>query len=57
LALRDFKFIRIEATVFKNNTPSKRVLEKAGFMPEGTLQKFYNKDQKFIDADIYARLI
>jgi RimJ/RimL family protein N-acetyltransferase len=57
IGFTDFNLIRIEATVFTNNVASKRVLEKAGFMPEGTLHKFYYKDNSFINADIYAILI
>ncbi len=48
IGFNNFNLIRIEATVFTYNIPSKKVLEKAGFMPEGTLRKFYKKDQKFI---------
>ncbi|MDO8550151.1 MAG: hypothetical protein Q7S39_08390 [Ignavibacteria bacterium] len=55
MALR-ILLIRIEATVFKNNSPSKKVLEKTRFMLEGTLRKFYIKDYKFIDADILRQI-
>jgi len=56
IGFTDFNLTRIEATVFTYNIPSKKVLKKAGFMLEGTLQKFYIKDSLFIDADIFARL-
>ena len=57
IGFTDFNLTRIEATVFTSNNSSKRVLEKAGFILEGTLRKFYYKDDKFIDAEIYTRLI
>ncbi|HSP87825.1 MAG TPA: GNAT family protein [Ignavibacteriaceae bacterium] len=57
IGFTDFNLKRIEALVFSFNEPSKKVLEKAGFMLEGTMKKFYYKNYKFIDADIYARLI
>lgn len=46
--------IRIEATVFENNVSSCRVLEKCGFEYEGTLKKYYLKDENFIDVRLYA---
>lgn len=45
---------RIEATVFEQNQSSCRVLEKCGFIYEGTLKKYYMKNGNFLDARIYA---
>ncbi len=56
IGFSEFNLLRIEATVFNRNTASKKVLYKAGFVLEGTLKKFYFKDEKLIDADIFARL-
>ncbi|MCB0689303.1 MAG: GNAT family N-acetyltransferase, partial [Saprospiraceae bacterium] len=50
------KMIRLEALVFQNNLASCRVLEKAGFNKEGYLKKAYQKENKFIDAWLYARI-
>ena len=46
--------IRIEAPVFEHNIASGKVLKKNGFKFEGTLRKFYKKDNKFVNADMYA---
>ncbi len=56
IGFTEFNLSRIEATVFNRNIASKKVLYKAGFVLEGTLKKFYLKDDKFIDADLFARL-
>jgi RimJ/RimL family protein N-acetyltransferase len=56
IGFEEFNLTRIEAMVFNRNTASKKVLYKAGFVLEGTLKKFYLKDDKFIDADLFARL-
>ena len=55
IGFSEFNLTRIEATVFTRNTASKKVLYKAGFVLEGTLKKYYLKDDKFIDADMFAR--
>ncbi len=57
IGFTEFNLIRIEAIVFSSNIPSGKVLKKAGFMCEGTLRKYYYKDNRFIDADIYSKLI
>ncbi|MCB0667533.1 MAG: GNAT family N-acetyltransferase [Saprospiraceae bacterium] len=46
--------VRLEAHVFKDNQASCRVLEKAGFTKEGYLRKAYLKDDKYLDAWLYA---
>lgn len=51
-----FGFIRITAEVFSFNGRSARVLEKAGFMLEGTLKKRHSKDGKIFDGKLYARV-
>ena len=56
IGYEEFNLTRIEAIVFNSNTSSKKVLYKNGFLLEGTLKKFYLKDDKFIDATIFARL-
>jgi [ribosomal protein S5]-alanine N-acetyltransferase len=54
--IRQKGLIRIEAPVFEHNIASKIVLKKNGFEFEGTLRKFYLKNEKTIDADMYALL-
>lgn len=46
--------VRLEARVFSFNKASCRALEKAGFTNEGYLKKAYIKDEKYIDAYVYA---
>lgn len=45
---------RITAHVYEENTASMRVLEKAGFAYEGLLKKYYIKDDKHLNARLYA---
>ena len=49
-----YGIIRIEATIFDYNASSIRVVEKCGFIYEGTLKKAYFKDGKYIDGKLYA---
>lgn len=48
--------IRIYAEPFAYNTPSCRVLEKAGFQYEGTLRSNAVKNGKVIDMKMYSYL-
>ena len=48
------RFKRLEAPVFAWNQPSMRVLEKVGFVKEGTLRKSVLKDGQLIDSVMYA---
>lgn len=48
--------VRIHAEVFPWNTASMRVLEKNGFIREGTLKSALMKDGKIIDTHLYAKL-
>ncbi len=50
------RLIRLEALVFSDNLPSCRVLEKAGFVKEGYLQKAFSKDGRYINAHLYAQV-
>jgi ribosomal-protein-alanine N-acetyltransferase len=47
---------RIYATTMIPNKASIRVLEKAGFKYEATMRKYAKKANKFIDANLYARV-
>ncbi|MDR1208717.1 MAG: GNAT family N-acetyltransferase [Clostridiales bacterium] len=47
---------RIFATPYSYNAASCRVLEKAGFVFEGTLRKHAFKDGRFLDMNLYAVL-
>mgnify|MGYP003623229237 CR=1 FL=1 len=51
---RDFDIIKIFAGVFDYNTPSMRVLEKAGFVKEAILTKGAIKNNKISDLHYYS---
>jgi ribosomal-protein-alanine N-acetyltransferase len=53
-ALDQWKLVRITGQVFSLNTASSRVLEKNGFICEGTQRKSFLKDGRFLDARVYA---
>lgn len=53
-AFKEFKLKRLFACVFTGNEGSARVLEKNGYVYEGTLKKNVMKDNKSIDERIYA---
>lgn len=50
------KLKRIYASVYPKNTASKKVLEKNGYKPEGLLKKNYKKNNKLLDAMLYAKI-
>lgn len=54
LVFRYYGLVRLEATIFSYNIPSQKVVEKCGFIYEGTLKKAYFKDGKYIDGKLYA---
>jgi ribosomal-protein-alanine N-acetyltransferase len=51
----NFSLRRLYAEPFSNNPASARVLEKAGFIFEGRLQKNVVKDGKILDSHLYAK--
>jgi RimJ/RimL family protein N-acetyltransferase len=51
-----FGLVKITAHVFTFNPASARVLEKSGFVQEGLLRKHFLKDDKFVDAWLFALL-
>ena len=51
-----FNFNRLTANVFEGNDASKKVLEKTGFVLEGTQRKNVFKENKFVDHYIYGLL-
>jgi RimJ/RimL family protein N-acetyltransferase len=55
-AVREFGLLRVEAIVFEWNPASARVLEKAGYVREGTLRRSAVKDGQVIDRWVYAYL-
>jgi ribosomal-protein-alanine N-acetyltransferase len=55
-AFQTFDLHRLQATVFEWNTPSARVLEKAGYTLEARLRKSIFKDGRLADTLLYARL-
>lgn len=56
-AIRQWNVVRITAHVFDGNRASERVLEKNGFFCEGLLRKVIRKQDAFIDARLYAKII
>lgn len=46
--------IRLEANVYTHNLASCRILEKAGFLKEGIMKKYFFKDGLYIDSYLYA---
>lgn len=54
LAVTEWQLVRISAHVFDFNLASARVLEKNGFLYEGTLRKHCRKDGQFFDSRVYA---
>lgn len=60
-AVCDFVFAatrlqRLHAVVFDGNPASDRVLDKCGFVLEGTHRRAIFKNGRFLDCRIYARL-
>jgi RimJ/RimL family protein N-acetyltransferase len=51
----NFSLTRMFAQTFSNNPASARVLEKAGFVFEGRLQKNVIKDGQILDSLLYAK--
>lgn len=51
-----YDIVRIYAEPFAHNTGSRRVLEKAGFILEGTFRQSIYKNGTFADSCMYARL-
>ncbi len=47
---------RIEAMLSPLNTPSVRLMQKSGFVKEGTLKKHYLINQQYEDSDVYGLL-
>jgi RimJ/RimL family protein N-acetyltransferase len=54
LAFASFPINRIYASVFGNNTASKKVLEKNCFVLEASLEKVLVKNEELLDCLIYA---
>jgi RimJ/RimL family protein N-acetyltransferase len=55
-ALANFGLARLETTVYAPNVASARVLEKAGFVREGTLRDAIVKGDTLFDAYLYAKV-
>ncbi len=53
-AFEEFGWAKIMAYVFAGNGSSARVLEKCGFQQEGFLRKHFLKEQRCLDAYLYA---
>ena len=55
-AFDNYKVVRIFATVFAHNGASMRVLEKSGFLREGTLRRSAVKSGLILDQVLYAKV-
>ncbi len=55
-AFDNYKVVRIFATVFSENTPSIRVLEKCGYIREGVLRRSAIKNGRILDQIMYAKV-
>ena len=55
-AFEKFEIYRIFAEPYISNSASARVLEKAGFVFEGTLRANVFKDRKVLDQFLYAKI-
>lgn len=55
LAFDELGLARITGYIFEPNIASRRVLEKAGFVPEGILKNFYTKNGGIYNACVYAK--
>ena len=55
-AFTEYKLTRVFALVFSHNAASIRVLEKAGFEPEGTLRRSAIKGGVILDQLMYSKV-
>jgi [ribosomal protein S5]-alanine N-acetyltransferase len=56
-AVKEYGLMRVEAIVFEWNGASARVLEKAGYVREGTLRRSAVKDGQVIDRWVYGYVV
>lgn len=55
-AMQDYNLLRMQAQVLDFNIASMRVLEKAGFEPEGILRRALRKHGHVHDLHLFARI-
>jgi RimJ/RimL family protein N-acetyltransferase len=55
-AFAHYDICRLFGYVFETNPASRRVLEKAGFVLEGTLRMSVTKEKRTLDQFLYARV-
>jgi [ribosomal protein S5]-alanine N-acetyltransferase len=55
-AFESYNVVRIFATVFSENVPSIRVLEKSGFVHEGVLRRSAIKNGAILDQVMFAKV-
>jgi [ribosomal protein S5]-alanine N-acetyltransferase len=56
IGFRQFDLWRLEAPIFPHNLASGKVLEKNGFVAEGTLKNYVLKNSKPMDVVMYAKV-
>ncbi|OFZ26677.1 MAG: hypothetical protein A2381_16930 [Bdellovibrionales bacterium RIFOXYB1_FULL_37_110] len=49
-----FGLVRIQCRIFAHNEVAVKIVEKCQFVPEGYMRKRFKKDDKYIDAKIFA---
>ena len=50
----NLNLVRIQCRIFAHNEVAVRIVEKCQFAPEGYMRKRFKKDDKYIDAKIFA---
>lgn len=55
LGFQEMDIVRVEALIIQSNVASRRVLEKAGFLLEGTMYKYKLIKGKLRDCFLYAK--
>jgi len=56
LAFQELDILRISGLVYEPNAASRRVLEKNGFVLEGTMKQAVIKDEKIYDLCVYGKI-
>lgn len=56
-AFDELGVVRVGAEVFSQNTPSRRLLEKQGFLHEGTLRSYSLRNGTRYDNEVYGLLV
>jgi len=47
---------RVEALIHTGNVPSRRLVERLGFVHEGTLRDYFQIEGRYVDEELYAMI-